>query len=87
MPQYFGKLPTTDQSWVTVGAVETVSKSDRAIQLNCGESSVVISILDTNLIRVRLTPNGEFLPQRPWSVVRDDAECPSLLRSKKQPTR
>jgi alpha-glucosidase len=78
MPQYFGKLPTTDQSWVTVGAVETVSKSDRAIQLNCGESSVVISILDTNLIRVRLTPNGEFLPQRPWAVVQDDAEWSSV---------
>ncbi|NHC34166.1 glycoside hydrolase family 31 protein [Scytonema millei] len=72
MPQYFGQLPTTDQPWVTVGAVEAVSQSDRAVQLDCGESSVLISVIDANLIRVRLAPHGEFFPQRPWAVVGDE---------------
>jgi len=69
MPQYFGQLPTTDQPWVTVGAVEAVSSSDRAVQLNCGNSQLLINVIDPNLIRVRLAPNGEFFPQRPWAVV------------------
>ncbi len=74
MPQYFGKLPTTDQPWETLGAVQAVEKSDRSVHFQCGEASLTISMLAANLIRVRLAPTGEFIPQRSWAVTRDDAE-------------
>ena len=74
MPQYFGKLPATAQAWVNLGAVEAIETSDRGVHFQCGESSLIISILDSNLIRVRLAPNGEFMPRRSWAVTRDDAE-------------
>ncbi|GAB1538846.1 glycoside hydrolase family 31 protein [Scytonema sp. NUACC21] len=74
MPQYFGKLPTTDQPWTTIGTVQTVQNSDREIHLKCGGTRVNISILASNLIRVRMSPNGEFMPRRPWAVTQDDTE-------------
>ncbi len=74
MPQYFGKLPTTDQEWVTLGSVEAVEKSDRSVLFQCGESSVTINVLAPNLIRVRLAPSGEFISRRSWAVTRDDEE-------------
>ena len=74
MPQYFGKLPATAQAWVNLGAVEAIETSDRGVHFQCGDSSLIISILDSNLIRVRLAPNGEFMPRRSWAVARDDAE-------------
>lgn len=82
MPQYFGKLPTTDSFWVTLGAVSAIEKSEcpgrtqsaSTVHFHCGDSSLIISILAPNLIRVRLAPTGEFLPRRDWAVTRDDAD-------------
>ncbi|KAF3885962.1 MULTISPECIES: glycoside hydrolase family 31 protein [Nostocales] len=82
MPQYFGKLPTTDQPWTTIGRVQSVNKSDaakqplreRVIHLECGEARVSISVLASNLLRVRMSPTGEFQPRRPWAVTLDDTE-------------
>lgn len=82
MPQYFGKLPTTNQPWTILGTVQSVNKSDgfanalgeRTIDFECGNSRLTISILAANLIRVRFSPNGEFLSRRPWAVTVDDAE-------------
>ena len=74
MPQYFGKLPTTDQPWTTIGAVQAVNSSERTVNFECGESRLTISVLAANLIRVRLAPSGEFMPRREWAVALDDAE-------------
>lgn len=74
MPQYFGQLPTTDKAWTTVSAVQAVSKSEKAIAFQCGDSCLIISILAANLIRVRFAPNGEFMPRREWAVALDDGE-------------
>ena len=74
MPQYFGQLPTTDQAWTTVSAVQAVSKSEKAIAFQCGGDRLIISILAANLIRVRFAPNGEFIPRREWAVALDDGE-------------
>ncbi|HEY9848092.1 MAG TPA: glycoside hydrolase family 31 protein [Leptolyngbyaceae cyanobacterium] len=78
MPQYFGKLPTNNQPWSVIGAVELIEKNDKYITCQCNISRVQISILAPNLIRVRLAPNGEFMPRRPWAVNLDDAEWPSV---------
>ncbi|MBD2448251.1 glycoside hydrolase family 31 protein [Nostoc sp. FACHB-152] len=74
MPQYFGKLPTTNQPWTTVGAIQSVNKNERTIEFETEHSRLTISILAENLIRVRFSPNGEFMPRRPWAVTVDDAE-------------
>ncbi len=73
MPQYFGQLPTTDQPWVSIGTVQAQQKRDRSVHFQCGDSSLIISVLAPNLIRVRLAPNGEFPPQRSWAVTPNDA--------------
>ncbi len=87
MPQYFGKLPTTNQPWITIGSVQVVNWSDRAersakgdrtIDFDCGNSRLKISILAPNLLRVRLAPNGEFIPRRSWAVALDDSQWPTF---------
>jgi alpha-glucosidase len=74
MPQYFGKLPTTDQPWTTIGTVQAVHWDERTINLECGDSRVAISVLAPNLVRVRMSPNGEFMSRRPWTVMVDNTE-------------
>lgn len=74
MPQYFGQLPTNEQPWVRLEAVQAIKYDDCTVQFECGDSCVVISILAANLIRVRMSPNGEFIPRRSWAVTLDDSE-------------
>jgi alpha-glucosidase len=74
MPQYFGKLPTTSQPWTIVDKVQAVNWSDKAVNFDCGNSRLTISVLAANLIRVRWAPTGEFMSRRPWAVTLDDAE-------------
>ncbi|MBW4573648.1 MAG: glycoside hydrolase family 31 protein [Aphanothece sp. CMT-3BRIN-NPC111] len=74
MPQYFGKLPITEQPWSTIGAVEDIQYDERHVHFECGGPSITISVLAPNLIRVRLSPTGEFLPRRSWAVTLDDEE-------------
>ncbi len=74
MPQYFGQLHTTKQPWSTIGAVQAIQQDDRRIRFNCGEPCVTITVLAPNLIRVRMTPTGEFLPHRSWAVAQADEQ-------------
>ena len=76
MPQYFGKLQKTEQPWSTIGSVESINKTDRTFHFNCGETSLTLSILAPNLIRVRMSPTGEFksrshsitVPDEEWEI-------------------
>mgnify|MGYP005838196229 CR=1 FL=1 len=74
MPQYFGQLHTTDQSWSTIGAVEAIQQDERHVHFKCGNPCVSISVLAPNLIRVRMTPTGEFAPHRSWAVALADEQ-------------
>jgi alpha-glucosidase len=74
MPQYFGKLPTTNQPWTTVSNVKAVTWDNNVINFDCGNSRLTISVLAPNLIRVRFAPTGEFIPRRSWAVTLDDGE-------------
>lgn len=78
MPQYFGKLHTTKQSWSTIGAVQAIQSDERQILFNCGDPSVTISILAPNLIRVRVAPTGKFLPRRSWAVAQPNEHWPTV---------
>ena len=74
MPQYFGQLHTTAQSWSTITAVQAIEQDERHIRFKCGEPCITISVLAPNLIRVRMARTGEFLPRRSWAVaVADEA--------------
>ncbi|AUB38219.1 malZ, alpha-glucosidase [Nostoc flagelliforme CCNUN1] len=77
MPQYFGKLPTTNQPWTTVSNVKAVTSDNNIINFDCDDSRLTISVLAPNLLRVRFAPTGEFIPRRSWAVALDDAEWPT----------
>jgi len=72
MPQYFGQLHTTQQPWSTIEPVQTIQQDERHVIFKCGESCLKISVLAPNLIRVHMTPTGEFLPRRSWAVTQAD---------------
>lgn len=74
MPQYFGKLPTTDQPWTKIGQVQAWKQYDRTIIFDCDSSKFSIAVLAPNLLRVRLAPQGEFTERPSWAVTRDDSE-------------
>ena len=78
MPQYFGQLPTTQQPWSTIGAVQAIQRNDRAIHFQCDNSYLAVSVLAPNLIRVRLAPTGKFMPRRSWAVTLDDEAWPMV---------
>ena len=72
MPQYFGQLPTTEQTWSMLGDVQSIEQTDRSVSLSCDRACLQITVLAANLVRVRLAPTGEFAPRRSWSVARAD---------------
>ncbi|MGE5655145.1 MAG: glycoside hydrolase family 31 protein [Actinomycetota bacterium] len=74
MPQYFGKLQTLEQPWSAIGAISSVQKSERGIDCQCGQAALKISILASNLIRVQVSPQGEFLPRRSWAVALENEQ-------------
>lgn len=74
MPQYFGQLHKTEQSWSTIGAVEEIQRDERQIRLKCGAPCLSVTVLAPNLIRVRMTPTGEFQPRRSWAVAQADEQ-------------
>ena len=74
MAQYFGKLPSTNQAWSTIAAVESIDSDERGVWCNCGEARLGIKVLAPNLIRVQMSPTGEFMPRRSWAVTLDDEE-------------
>ena len=76
MPQYFGKLPSTSQAWSAIAAVQSIQTDERGCICVCGEARLSIKILAPNLIRVQMSPTGEFMPRRLWAVNQDDLEWP-----------
>ncbi len=72
----FGQLPSTQQTWTTLGAVQALERTERGISCDCGGPRLVIAVLTPTMIRVRLAPSGDLLPRRSWAVTRDDQEWP-----------
>jgi alpha-glucosidase len=76
MPQYFGKLPTTNQPWSTLGAIESIQLDERGVWCKCGDARLGVNVLAPNLIRVRLVPTGILTPRRSWAIAQDEGEWP-----------
>ncbi|WP_416666158.1 glycoside hydrolase family 31 protein [Egbenema bharatensis] len=74
MPQYFGKLPTAGQEWTTLGNVQSAQWDEPSLVCQCGEATLLLTVLDHNLIRVQVAPTGAFAAQRSWAVTKPDQE-------------
>ncbi len=72
MPQYFGKLPTTEQPWTRLQSVQSVKERENHIYFNCGSQTLVINALAPNLIRVRMSPTGTLSHPRSWAVTQGE---------------
>ncbi len=69
MPEFIGQLPTNEPQWNSISSVETLQPHEQGIDLKCdGNRTLSISVLAPNLIRVRFSPTGDFIPKRSWSV-------------------
>ncbi len=78
MPQYFGKMPSLDQTWTTPAAVRSLSQNQQSLIFDCGNSRLQVTVLAANLLRVRLTPMADWLPRRSWAVTLPDADWPAV---------
>jgi alpha-glucosidase len=79
MPQYFGQLHTTEPPWSTIGAIQEIEQDERHVRFKCGDSYLSIGVLAPNLIRVRMTPTGEFLEGRSWAVTQPDEQWSTVV--------
>jgi alpha-glucosidase len=74
MPEFVGQMPTVAPAWSAIGKIEQVEAKSQLIQLTAAQAQLRLSVLAPNLIRVRFSPTGQFLPRRSWSVARADSE-------------
>lgn len=73
MPQYFGQLHQKSSTWTSLGDVEAVRRTQQGAQLFCQEGACLqVAVLADNLVRVRLSTTGNFLPHRSWAVTPAD---------------
>ncbi len=79
MPQYFGQLHQHSQPWTTLGDVQAVRRTERGAQFFCLEGACLqLSVVAANLVRIRLSPSGNFAPRRSWSVTQADEAWPEV---------
>ncbi|HEY9695675.1 MAG TPA: TIM-barrel domain-containing protein [Trichocoleus sp.] len=74
MPDFFGQLPTLEPAWTVPGDVKAFQYDDRALELQCGIGILRISVLATNVIRVRFSPTGQWMQPRSWAVTKADED-------------
>ncbi len=81
MPQYFGQLPTSKVPWSYLGPVRSVEHTSPQVNFECEGGYLQVSVLAANLVRVRFSPDGKYLPRRSWAVTCDDNEWQSASLS------
>jgi alpha-glucosidase len=74
MPQVFGKLPTVEQNWTEIGAIEAFESTAFGIACQCTNAILSVSVLSDTLVRVRVAPKGTLNPRRSWAVTLDDCD-------------
>jgi alpha-glucosidase len=74
MPEFVGQMPTVEPTWSAIGRIHQINIKPQLIELTANSARLTLAILAPNLIRVRCSPNGQFLPRRSWAVTRDDTE-------------
>lgn len=72
MVEFRGHLPSQELGWQAIAPIDSITRTDQGIRLTCGESVLTITVLADNLVRVRFSPTGTFLPRRSWAVAKAD---------------
>ncbi|MDI6765534.1 MAG: glycoside hydrolase family 31 protein [Bacteroidota bacterium] len=57
--------------WISIGTVVNFEKQDNGVVLSVPPAKVQIKILSPDVIRIRMTKDGYFLPDKSWAVVTD----------------
>ncbi|MGF1478712.1 MAG: glycoside hydrolase family 31 protein [Cyanophyceae cyanobacterium] len=73
MPETNQFVPAQELPWSTLGAVQSVHQHQQQIDIACGGSRLRVSVLASNLVRVRIAPSGEFQSRRSWAVAQADS--------------
>ena len=55
--------------WNSLGSVAGVTKTENGLVLDVPPASVRISVLAPDVIRIRMSKNGTFLPDSSWAVI------------------
>ncbi|HID91428.1 TPA: DUF4968 domain-containing protein, partial [Candidatus Bathyarchaeota archaeon] len=55
-----------------LGAITAYEVRESTVLIACGQARVQVSLLAPDLVRVRLSPKGEFEPDYSWAVVKTD---------------
>jgi len=58
--------------WQSIGPVGTYEKTDDGVTISARPAKVRLTVLAPDVIRVRLSRNGNFLPDSSWAVVGHD---------------
>ena len=66
------------ESLITLGALRSSTRVERALMLDYGGPRVAITVLTDRMIRVRLAPDGAFAARRSWAVTRADEAFPEV---------
>ena len=57
--------------WISIGNIDSMLKVDDGIRIFAHPAAVRITVLAPDVIRVRMSPDGKFLPDSSWAVIQN----------------
>ena len=58
--------------WQSAGNVDSFSSKDNQISIQAGKAIIHVTVLASDVMRIRLAPQGVFQPDLSWAVVKKD---------------
>ena len=55
--------------WKSIGTIDGIERRENGILLSANPAKVQITVLSPNVIRVRMSKDGAFLPDSSWAIV------------------
>jgi len=68
--------------WRSLGDVQSYMHGKNQVTLKCGEAVVQVTVLASDLVRVRMSTTGKFQPDHSWAVVKTDWWRPGAMQMK-----
>lgn len=72
MLENFRQLPRNDRPVSVLGGVRSLQSRGRHVDFDCGDAKIRVGVLAPNLVRVRLSPDGQWRPRRSWAIAAED---------------
>lgn len=66
----------TSVSTTRPGAVRSYTRDTQTLFLDCETGHLALTVLSSNCVRVRFTPDDTFAPRRSWAVTPSDTDFP-----------